>query len=197
MLRATGVCSTVLISTCLLAQAGLPKADVTIDSLTLAGTTRLSQAEQQAIIDDVEDHKYQRDDPGQIKERVLYALQTRGYFRAHVSEPEVKVLSQTRRQEVVAVKIAIDEREQYRLKEISFQNVKAFPPEELRKQFPLQNGDIFDTAKIRTGLEGMRKLYLAKGYVTFTPIPQTVLDNASRTIALSISVEEGNAATGQ
>lgn len=185
------VTAVLLLTTRIVAQTALPKADVTVDSVDFTGPTRLSQAEQQQIADDVIDHQYQRSNLKEIKERVLYALQTRGYFKAQVGEPEVKVLSQGKRREIVAVTISVSECEQYRLKDITFANAKVFPADELRRQFPLQNGDLFDTEKIRRGLEAMRRLYIGKGYMNFTPVPQVQVDKSSRTIALAITVDEG------
>jgi outer membrane protein insertion porin family len=171
--------------------AELSNSDTFVDSLTLTGISKLSAAEQKQIADDVEDHQYPRDNLKEIAERVHYALQTRGYFRAHVGDPEVKILSQTPRREIVAVTLAVSEGEQYRLKEITFANSKAVPDTDLRRQFPLQNGDIFDTAKIRAGLEAIRRLYASKGYPNFTPVPVVDVNEAARLITLNINVDEG------
>jgi len=197
MHKLAAIIAILLLTTCIAAQSALPKADVTVDSVDFTGPTKLSQAEQQQIADDVIDHQYQRSNLKEIKERVLYGLQTRGYFKAQVGEPEVKVLTQGKRREIVAVTISVNEGERYRLKDITLQNARAFSPAELRQQFPLQNGDIFDTAKIRVGLEGMRKLYAGRGYLNFTAMPQTKIDNASKTISLSIAIDEGSISAKQ
>jgi len=79
----------------------------------------------------------------------------------------------------------------YRLKAIKFQNGKAFQPTVLRAAFPIQAGEIFNTAKIRLGLENLRRLYGSMGYLTFTPVPDTVVDDNEATVALTIDVDEG------
>ena len=78
----------------------------------------------------------------------------------------------------------------YRLKAIKFQNGKAFQPTVLRATFPLQAGEIFNTAKIRLGLENLRRLYFDEGYLNFTPIPDTVVDDDKGTVSLSIDLDE-------
>ena len=172
----------------------LPKGDTFVDELTLTGLTKLAKDEQQKIIDDVEDHQYPRTDLNQIRERVLYDLQTRGYYKAKVSDPQIKVLSQTPRREVVAATLNVSEGELYRLQDINFTNTRAVSPLELRQQFPLQNGDIFDMAKIQQGLDGIRRLYASKGYGSVTAVPSVRLDEAAHTVSLSFDLEEGSTA---
>lgn len=66
-----------------------------------------------------------------------------------------------------------------------------FPAGELRPQFPIAAGEIFNTAKIRQGLDALRKTYASNGYVDFTPVPVTIVDDKDRTVSLQIDLQEG------
>lgn len=85
----------------------------------------------------------------------------------------------------------MDEGEQYRLKEISFKDERAFSEEELRRQFQIVDGDIFDVEKIRQGLDKMRKLYANCGYINFSPVPDTAAGDQAATVSLTIDIDEG------
>jgi hypothetical protein len=79
----------------------------------------------------------------------------------------------------------------YRLKSISFEHATVFSADELRRQFPVRSGEKFDVAAIRKGLDNVRALYCSAGYVNFTPLPDTQVDEATRTISLVVDLDEG------
>jgi outer membrane protein insertion porin family len=93
-------------------------------------------------------------------------------------------------QSTVAVLLEISEGQQYRLREIAFSGNKV-SAQELRQQFAIGNGEIFDVEKIRLGLEQLRRLYAARGYINFSPVPNTEADDANRVITLRIDFDEG------
>ena len=59
------------------------------------------------------------------------------------------------------------------MSEITFTGNKAVLTSELRNQFTIANGDVFDTEKIRRDLEGIRRVYVSRGYINFVPVPNT------------------------
>jgi outer membrane protein assembly factor BamA len=65
-----------------------------------------------------------------------------------------------------------------------------FPVEELRSLIPLQEGDLVSAEKIRQGLDGMRKLYGAHGYIDFTPTPETEVDEERQIISIRFVLDE-------
>src|SRR5258708_11978651 len=71
------------------------------------------------------------------------------------------------------ISMTIDEGRKYHLNNISFTGVKFFrTPEALMTPlFQMSKGEIFSTAKLRKGLENMRKLYGDFGYINFVPQP--------------------------
>src|SRR5262249_23254213 len=78
------------------------------------------------------------------------------------------------------------------LKGITFTNNKALPNSaKLRTLFPIADGDTFDTHLIQKGLENLRKAYGTYGFINFTPVPNTDVDDAKKLISLNIEAEEG------
>lgn len=50
---------------------------------------------------------------------------------------------------------------------------------------------MFDVGKIQTGLENLRRVYCNAGYVNFTSVPDTQVDEPNRMISLRVEVDEG------
>lgn len=124
-------------------------------------------------------------------ERLRLIYQERGYFKVQVADPEFKTVRRNGRLEQIDVTISVEEGRQYRLKDISFTGGSVFPVAALRRQFPIKSGDIFDRDKISVGLENLRKLYGASGFIDFTPVPDTVVDDDPGLISLKIDIDEG------
>ena len=82
----------------------------------------------------------------------------------------------------------------YHLNNITFHRCQILPHARSSHDaaVPMAKGDIFSTAKLRKGIENMRKLYGDFGYIdfvvepSFEPIPNT------DQIDLSLSVDEGS-----
>jgi hypothetical protein len=56
---------------------------------------------------------------------------------------------------------------------------------------PIGDGDFFDRSKIARGLDAIQKLYDTGGFINFTSVPETELDEANTRIYLIIDVDEG------
>ncbi len=169
--------------------AGTAAKPIVVTSVSVKSDSRISQDVLRTISNELQNQTY--GETAEISERTRYLLQTQGYFKADVGESQVRILSESPLQEIVAVTLAIRLGEQYRLKEIAFSNNKAFSAVQLRGQFPIRDGDILDTEKIRLGLGQLRKLYASNGYINATPVPNTAADDSSRSVSLNIDVDEG------
>jgi outer membrane protein insertion porin family len=135
-------------------------------------------------------------------ERVRMAYQQKGYFKAIVEDPKTKLrdthsiihipLIQKGRGKVVDITMPIVEGDRYRLGTITFEHNKAVRNEKaLRGLFPMKDGDIFNTDNVRKGLENLRKAYGELGYINFTSVPDTRIDEDKKIINLVIDVDEG------
>jgi outer membrane protein insertion porin family len=138
-------------------------------------------------------------------ERIRNAYQEKGYFKVLVQDPQAQIRDtskfrifpypKTRKGKAVDLTVAIEEGERFRLNAINFagnkapmfKNNAAF----LRAQFPMKDGDIFNVAHVRKGLENLRKVYGKFGYINFTPVPDTKIDDGKKLITLDIDLDEG------
>jgi outer membrane protein insertion porin family len=137
--------------------------------------------------------------------RGLY--QDSGYFRVVVMDP---VLQNTDTSEfrygvpafgktsakAVNITIPIEEGERYvmgTLKIVSSDADKALSlkVEALKAAFPLKRGDVFSSSKIRKSLEDYNKIYGQYGFIDFTPQPEFDIDDASKSIGVTLKFDEG------
>ncbi|MFB3825732.1 MAG: outer membrane protein assembly factor BamA [Bryobacteraceae bacterium] len=139
------------------------------------------------------------------KDRIRDFYQQRGYFTARVLDhkleirdtgghglrlPLFKPNKPGKRADLV---LPVEEGRQYHLNKINFIGVKLFrTPETLMMPlFQMKEGDIFSTAKLRKGLENMRKLYGEFGYIDFVPEPSFDIIPNSDKIDLTLTADEG------
>lgn len=164
---------------------------IVVRRVVLEGVKKLPVAERQRIIRDIQQHVSSNGDLDAVVERVRFDFQRDGFFRVFVADPGLKVVARSRSQETIDIAMEVEEGEQYRLKGIRFSSSNDFPASVLRAQFPIANGDIFDRQKIGLGLDALRKLYGAKGYINFSAVPETEEDYDRHTVALLIYLDTG------
>jgi outer membrane protein insertion porin family len=136
-------------------------------------------------------------------ERIRFALQDKGYYKAVVEDPvattrdthPVVWYNPAKRSngKVVDLKIHIEEGERYRLKAITFSGNKALSNNTyLRRVFKIKDGDYFNRTVIGKGLEDLKKVYGAQGYINFTAVPgQPEVDEAKREVTIPLDIDEG------
>jgi outer membrane protein insertion porin family len=131
-----------------------------------------------------------------------------GYFKVSVGEPAlenidtqggrlgmpVPVLGHSHGK-AVNITIHIEEGERFRmgtLKIVSSDPDKALSlkVDALKSAFPLKQGDIFSTEKVRKALETYGKIYGEYGFIDFTPEPDTEVDDANKIINLTLRFDE-------
>ena len=172
---------------------GIP---TTIESVTFEGDIRLSGPEQEHIASSIQKLDEPSDPAMEILSNVVteYARmwwQNYGYFKVKVTKVAASLLTSSPTHQSAAVTIYVDEGPLYRLGEITFQHETVFSPGQLRPLFHLQAGDIFDVEKVRTGLDAQRKLYGTQGYINFTSVPDTRIDDTNHRVSLVIDADEG------
>ena len=130
-----------------------------------------------------------------------------GYFKVSVGDPVlesvdtegfrwgVPVVTGRSHGKAVNITIAIEEGDRYRmgtLKIVSADPDKALSlkVDALKAVFPLKPGDIFSTEKVRKALESYGKIYGQYGFIDFTPEPDTEVDEATKTINLTMRFDE-------
>lgn len=174
----------------LLAQSAINHiGEVTVASLDVTSGSAVSSEHLSQIAQEIEVRSYNPDQLEEIAERARYKLQREGYFKADVSLNDVRFSSPIGG--TIAVMLAIKEGQQYRLKQITFSGNKELSASRLRQQFEIADGDVFDVEQIRKGIGEIRKLYASRGYIDFTPVPNTDPDENHAVVTLKIDCDEG------
>ncbi len=148
-------------------------------------------------------------DPSKLdedKSRVQVFYQEHGYFTARVTDSmvtmrktggegmHIPIIHPNKPGTVADVNVTIEEGKLYHLNTITFSGVKFFrTPEALMTPlFGMSKGDVFSTAKLRKGLENMRKLYGDFGFIDFVAEPSFDPMPDSGLMDMSLSVDEGH-----
>jgi outer membrane protein assembly factor BamA len=163
-----------------------------VRTLRLEHVAEISGADLARIQRDIQSREYDHNYSGEIGDRIRDAFQQLGYFKSIVLDPDSTIISQEPHVVLVDVTVDVELGAIYRLKDISFSGAKAFPPSELRQLIPLQPGDVFDVEQMRKGIEHLRDNYRTAGYINFTPVPSTNIDEDDRTISIVFDLDEGS-----
>jgi len=148
-------------------------------------------------------------DPAKLdedKSRVQVFYQEHGYFTARVTDSmvtmrktggqgmHIPLIHPNKPGTVADVNVTVEQGKLYHLNNITFTGVKFFrTPEALMTPlFSMSKGDVFSTAKLRKGLENMRKLYGDFGFIDFVAEPSFDPMPDSGLMDMSLSVDEGH-----
>jgi len=157
-------------------------------------------SEEPEIISEIKQHMFDYGQEGLdevLEVRIRLAWEEHGFFKV-LAHAQSQVVSSNSAYEHVVVTIHVDPGKQYRLGGVRFRSsdpdyrdTLAFPPVELQKLIPLQEGDIFNVTKVRESLDAMKRLYDSHGYINFVAIPVTEADDATQRISLLMELDEG------
>jgi outer membrane protein insertion porin family len=94
------------------------------------------------------------------------------------------------------ITIQIDEGEQYRMGTINFRSSDPdqglfFNKGFLERIFPMKQGELFSTARIRKAIDDYKKLYGEYGYIDFVSTPQTDIDDVKKLINVTMELDQG------
>lgn len=187
--RAVSTARLLIASCLLLATLSSWSSDSVVIHPTLTNVENVPVADLEFVLREVNNRK-----PSDVDEAaaiVRYAFQERGYFKVLVADPVITVEKKEGERDVIDVSLAVTSGEKYRLKEIGFTPTTVFSPAELRSAFPISDGETFDREKIAIGLESLRQLYGRKGYVNFSAVPQTTVDEEAHVVGILIDLDEG------
>jgi outer membrane protein insertion porin family len=155
------------------------------------------------FLEDIFSKTYDATKLNEDTERVRAEYQNRGFFKVLVQDPKTEIhdtghtgphipLLQSGPGKAVDITMPIEEGDRYKLASITFTNNKAVKDTRpLRNLFPIKDGDTFSREKIGKGLENLRKAYGELGYINFTGVPDTKMDDEHKTISLVIDIDEG------
>jgi len=118
------------------------------------------------------------------------AWQDRGYFKIALDPHAQSIGGDSDRERFLVTVHVINEGPQYHLGDIRFTGDTTISEAELRQTFPLRDGEFFDVARVREGIEALTKLYGSHGYIDFTATPETQVDDNLQRIVLLIHLDE-------
>jgi outer membrane protein insertion porin family len=152
-------------------------------------------------------------DRGRLDEDLAVGVQglyqDHGYFRVKVGDPVLKTIKAEtgfmphgvpfigRKLGIrTDITIPIEEGAQYKMGKLIIRS--ANPDENLRlplpyleNAFPIKKGQIFSAAKIRKSFDDYTKLYGEFGYIDFTVNPNFDVDEAAKTVNLTLDFDQG------
>jgi outer membrane protein insertion porin family len=146
------------------------------------------------------------DEDMEVGIRGLY--QDHGYFKVDVNVVDLKTVDQDhgglplpvpgigrKHGKSTNIAIHIDEGPQYHMGKLSFQSADpdqglVFKPDYLAKIFPLKEGDLFSSTKVRKALESYKALYGQYGYIDFVPEPMTDADDVKKVVNFTMVFDQ-------
>jgi outer membrane protein assembly factor BamA len=163
-----------------------------IERVEFDGPIVVSQADVARAVREANHSMMDADDPEWIKgfaDRLRELWLSRGFFNARVTA-EPQSLSRNSSIERFVVAAHSWEGLQYRLGGIRFAGDETDVPEQqLRRAIPLADGELFDVSRIRDGISALTELYGSLGYVDFTAVPDTDVDDTLRQISLTMTLD--------
>jgi hypothetical protein len=181
------------------AESDHPK--VIIDEVTFDAPTNAPNSVKDAAINEAKKLEFNGTQSNWVNEFAEMTIRSRwqndGYFSANATATAEPLGSDFNAQHF-RVTVHLDEGLQYHLGSLRFVesnpfprgNVNPFSLTELRELIPLREGEIFDVSKIRQGIEALAKKYDAIGYIDFTAVPKTEIDDKLQRISLTFELDE-------
>jgi hypothetical protein len=156
-----------------------------IHRLTLVSKD-LSREQRHGVIRTFQGGTYRLDE---LAERIRFKFRDTGYELVEVGEAQITRL----RACDADVSYAVARGSQYRLNQITFTSTAklVFTNSQLRSQFHLEDGAVFNATEIGRSLNDLKDLYVSAGYANFGAIPKPIYDNSRNTISLEIDIDEG------
>jgi outer membrane protein insertion porin family len=106
-------------------------------------------------------------------QKVVEFYRQKGYVRARVGQPELKVLENTKdgKTRWVQLRIPITEGPRYKVGSFGIEGNTIVNADALRPMFKVKNGEWYDEKNIRDGLKKAQEVYGSAGYMEFTGFP--------------------------
>ena len=138
-------------------------AGILVTDFTITGTQTISATELARVTSDLIGTCFD-EDSDELGERVRASFQERGYFAVKVNSLAFKPRDPLGVPKPVTLVAEISDGPRYKLAEITFVENHAFSSGELRKQFALKKGDLFERGqvKLRPGRSRGRKRGVAE-----------------------------------
>lgn len=162
---------------------------VLVGDVVITGTRALDSAELADISTNFSGSCF-NDSSDEIRERLKDQFQQHGFFMAKVSSVRLKAPDPLANPRPVSIEAEVQEGPRYRLGELVVAGNRFINSQRIADAYPLKPGAAFDTSKVRSGLESVRKLYGSEGYLDVMAMPEVTL-GSNAVVTLRISITEG------
>ncbi len=142
----------------------------------------LPEKDRQDILKSIDVSAYS---PEVVSEVVLRKVRDLGYVQSAVQEQRQESDNHIELTETIKAGV------RYRVRSISIVKSTVFTPDQLRKEVPIDPGDVLSSSQIVKGLEQMRNLYASKGYVNALITPEVCFDSQKQLADVTLEVDEG------
>jgi len=106
-------------------------------------------------------------------ERVMEYYRDRGYIRAQVGDPEIKVLgdSDDKKTRWIELRVPVNEGHRYQVNSFKVAGNTVVKADALTPLFKLEKGKYYNQKQVRKGFQKAQEIYGAGGYMEFTGYP--------------------------
>jgi hypothetical protein len=130
--------------------------------------------------------------PDELGERLRDEFQQHGYFKVLVQSRVVTSLTNDRSRHSMTAAFDVEPGEVFRLDHIEFSSNKVFDSATLRPLIPMKDGELFNVAQMRIGIQALRGQYARMGYINFTPVPDLRIDDDRHLMTVNFDLDEGD-----
>jgi outer membrane translocation and assembly module TamA len=164
-----------------------PDSTVHVRKLTLTASD-LPSADWRPLAASLEGSNYSGEE---LQERIQQKLRDQGYYFAHTETPQLTNVHREGSTNSADVSVTIEAGNQFTMGEISFKGATQFKKEQLRSQFPIAAGSVFNASVLSAGLEKLKSMYEAEGFADVGAVPAIAVNDEHRVIDVTVEVEEG------
>ena len=142
-----------------------------------------------------------------IKDKVEYDLQVNllqsyranGYIFCKAGEPKVEIVEAPRglllmfrkTKQQYYITIPIEEGEQFKYGDFAVEGVTTLDADEVERFYNVTSGEVVNYVALKKANETLRKAYSRNGYLDVTVMPEVNPDVETKTVSLTVRVEEG------
>lgn len=135
-----------------------------------------------------------------IEHQLLPIYHARGYLKVSFGSPQPHVIQsattdnspETRNQTLVDVMLAVNAGQQYALSRLEWVGNREIPTEILQSLIIAKQGQPMNMVRLTEGLQEVRELYGARGYINCSIKIDPQFDDAARVVAIRLEVNEDN-----
>jgi hypothetical protein len=167
---------------------------VIVERIEFDRPVHLSDSDVEQIIKEANDMESDADSSAWVDDlaeiKLRSAWQDQGYFEINL-DAQARSLGGDSDYERFLVAVHVEkEGPQFHLGNLQFTGGTVIREAELRQAFPLREGEFFSVKQVRAGIEALTKLYGSHGYIDFTAVPDTKVDENLQRIELGMHLDE-------